>query len=331
MWHHFPVREDLPAGHILRYGFLGVDLFFVLSGYLITTLLLRERRARGYFSLKAFYWRRILRIVPVYYFVITMVGAYYIFAKGQQHYLESWPYYYLFLSNFLTDHIPTLSITWSLAVEEQFYMLWPLALLLLPVRWVVPALLAVIALNVAGVMDLLSPLGIRAFEAGPLDVAMPAATFAPILMGALLAVILDRRPGYEVVRRWLGARIMAPLLLVGLVVVIDLMPPRLLGLPNLAVHAAMTLFLAAVVVRPDNFLAPLLRFAPIDRVGQISYGVYLYHLITLDIANRIFAAAGGQGLLALGLVWIAITLVVAETSFRTLERWFQQFRGRVKG
>lgn len=85
---------------LLTRGFLGVDFFFVLSGFLITTLLLRETAQRGRFSLRDFYRRRIVRIVPVYFFVVTIASVYSVLIKGETQYAGLVPYYYLFLSNF---------------------------------------------------------------------------------------------------------------------------------------------------------------------------------------------------------------------------------------
>lgn len=116
LWHHSPARVALEdAGRFWGRGFTGVDFFFVLSGFLITTLLLREEEATGRISLSDFYRRRILRIVPVYFFVVTAICLYYIGWKGMDELRPLVPYYYLFLSNFLIDDIPLLSITWSLA------------------------------------------------------------------------------------------------------------------------------------------------------------------------------------------------------------------------
>lgn len=91
LWHHAqPIKvQGLP---ILDRGFLGVDFFFVLSGFLITTLLLREADRYGSFSLKNFYLRRIIRIIPVYFFVVTGVSVYYILIEGQTEYLELLPW-----------------------------------------------------------------------------------------------------------------------------------------------------------------------------------------------------------------------------------------------
>ena len=136
LWHHSPLfNAGEFSARILHRGFTGVDFFFVLSGFLITSLLLREAEARGRFSLSGFYRRRALRILPVYYLLVTAIGAYYIWGKGAAEYLGYMPFYYLFLANFLQGDVPLLSPTWSLSVEEQYYLLWPLLLMLLPRRW----------------------------------------------------------------------------------------------------------------------------------------------------------------------------------------------------
>ena len=88
LWHHFTPFPYLEQWMGFRRGFLGVDFFFVLSGFLITTLLLREASQTGRISLRNFYLRRILRIVPVYFFVVTCVSAYYILVKGRTELLE---------------------------------------------------------------------------------------------------------------------------------------------------------------------------------------------------------------------------------------------------
>lgn len=328
LWHHWPGREMLLEAKLSQYGFLGVDLFFVISGYLITTLLLREEAAEGAFSLSAFYWRRVLRILPVYYLVITVVGVYYIVSRGQTDYLEIWPYYYLFLSNFLTGHIPMLDPTWSLSVEEQFYLLWPLLLLLLPRRMILPCLGVLIAANVLG---MLWQMGATPPETGVLRWVLPNATYAPILMGAALAVMLNDRRGYALLWALLGARIVAPLALGLVLALVVLLPDNLLGWPNLMLHLAMCALVGACVIREDNGLAGVLQRRAMVRLGAVSYGVYLYHLPVLHpvmMASERFGLAPGWGLFVL---YAGLSYTVAALSFATYERFFLRFRGRPWG
>lgn len=311
---------------ILRRGFLGVDFFFVLSGFLITTLLLRETQTNGRFSLRGFYWRRMLRIIPVYFLVVTAVAFYYIGIKGETGYLDQLPYYYIFLSNFLMSDIPLLAPTWSLSVEEQYYLVWPLMLLVLPGRAILPALILLIGVNVVAVLGFLSPLGIRAFEWDALRVAMFSATYAPILIGSVIAVILHRPQGFAILFQLFSHPFacLGSFVLLGLLV--QVLPTDLRGLPNLTIHLVMAASLIGIVVREDNVLRPILTLRPVARIGEISYGVYLYHLIALHGANIILMRlniTNGWTVLAL---YFLLSVVISELSFRTFERFFMGFR-----
>ena len=333
LWHHAPVWQD-DGLRLLTRGFVGVDFFFVLSGFLITTLLVRERRATGHISLKGFYWRRILRIIPVYFFVVTAVCVYYIFVKGERQYLEHAPYYYLFLSNFLSSDIPMLGATWSLAVEEQYYMLWPLLLVLLPARALLPVLAGLIALNLAAITNALTPLGITAVEAGPLVFKMFNATYAPILIGSALAILLDRPGSFDRMARLAGYRLAPLATFVILLLMLQVLPQDLRGWPNLLIHLTMAACLATLVVREDNLLRPLMTFPPIARVGEISYGIYLYHLLALHVVNVGLARADLQNLWVVTLLYSLLSIAIAEFSFRTWESWFLRLKdkrfGRVR-
>lgn len=329
LWHHSPLMPLLSDRFLIASrGFVGVDLFFVLSGFLITTLLLREERAKGRFSLRGFYWRRALRILPVYLLVVGFAVGYFGVLQGNYDLLGLLPYYLFFMANFLPEHVPLLDPTWSLAVEEQFYLLWPAALLVLPRRWVLPVLGALIALNVAGAMGLLAPLGLAAFALGDLWIALPNATYAPILMGAALALVLDRRAGFAALWRLTGARGAALVWAGVMVLALFVLPRDLLGWPNLLLHLSMTLFLSALVQREKTALTPLLRSAPLMRVGQVSYGLYLYHLIGLHIAVTGLSALGMlHPWLVLG-VYTAVSMAMAEFSFRFYEARFLALRYR---
>lgn len=324
IWHHVPKTGiDLPQ--LFGRGFLGVDFFFVLSGYLITTLLLREAEATGRISLKNFYMRRLVRIVPVYFFVVTCVAIYFIGIKGQTEHLEILPYYYLFLSNFLLFDIPLLTVTWSLAVEEQYYMLWPLLMVLLPRAWLIPVSLVFVAVNVvfgAGLIDLYGPL------VGPLRFGLPNSTYAPIVLGSVAALMLHNERGFGVLHALASSRFAVVAGFAVLLLIFQFGPGDVRGLQNLAIHLTMTYIVACLVVREDTILSPILTFRPIARVGVVSYGIYLYHLIALEILKQGTEAVGMYDpYLILG-GYFVLSYIMAEISFRTLEAWFQRFRPR---
>ena len=332
LWHHSPIFESLDnAPLLLMRGFLGVDMFFVLSGFLITTLLIREEIRKGRFSIAGFYFRRALRILPVYFLLVTALSIYYIFLKQETQYAPLVPYYYLFVSNFLTVDIPLLDPTWSLSVEEQYYLVWPLVLLLtMPFRavrgWV---LFAVILFCVTAQIWGMWPGPIYTEHA---TWALPGGPYSAILLGSLLAVILDKPKGFALVwlvlhNRW------SPIIMLGaLLVSLQFLPGILTGWPDLIVHLLMVLFLASIVIREDHKMADVLCFVPVARIGVISYGVYLYHMIGLDIATRTISFLGfvNNTTLWVSLVYVLVSIIIAEISFRKYERYFLSLKIKAK-
>jgi peptidoglycan/LPS O-acetylase OafA/YrhL len=332
IWHHAPVFTEMASPPLLlRRGFLGVDMFFVLSGYLITTLLLREESREGRFSLRAFYWRRLLRIVPVYYGLVAAVSLYWIVVKGETNWAPLVPFYFLFLANFLTESIPLLYPMWSLAVEEQYYLVWPLMLLVVPRRWMLHVLGVLIALNVVLISVGFSETGDLAIDAGRLRFALPNATYAPILLGSGLALLMHDRRWYRLLHRLFAGR-WTPVVTFGLLVALAaLLPGDLLGLPNLAIHLTMTACLASLVLNESNVLAPALSLRPVVRVGMISYGLYLYHLVGLDVANRLLDRVDISSTWAVLVLYSAISYAIAEISYSTLEAYFRGLKARRSG
>lgn len=332
LWHHrpvlFPEGTELPM--ILTRGFTGVDFFFVLSGYLITTLLLREEERDGRFSISGFYKRRLLRIVPLYFLVVTLCALWWIGARGQGEWWAYLPYYYLFLANFLENDIPLLAPTWSLSVEEQYYMIWPALMLLIPaLTWRVPLVIAATLLIYAAAGGLLPTAEI--FKTSEATIKLPDPAYGAILLGALMALILHHPRGFAVIWQGLGHRATPLVLFVALVVAWQVLPGMLLGWPSLVMHLLMAGILASIVMREDHMLAPVLQFRPFARVGEISYGLYLWHLIGLHIGNEVAGALGFVGTTAGWValpIYLAASIVIAELSFRWFESYFLRLKNK---
>ena len=332
IWHHTPGNAAYwDIAQLVRRGHVGVDFFFVLSGFLITTLLLREEGQNGRISLSGFYLRRALRILPVYFLVVTAAAFNDIILNGERDKIEILPYYYLFLANFIRgEDITFLAPTWSLSVEEQYYLIWPLLLILLPKRAIVPALIILITWNVASALGLFNLIGVSGISAGRLYFAIGGATYAPILLGSLAAVVLHSRSGFERLAPLTSSRLAPWVLFVALILSLEFLPPVLEGWPNLIVHGLMTLMLVSVVVREDNGMNTLLRLRPIVRIGQISYGLYLYHSFARGVTAPILFDQGITSMWIHLIAFFGLSVLVSEISFRTYEKWFLDMRHKAR-
>jgi len=326
LWHHGPQAREYDQSSLLSHGFLGVDFFFVLSGFLITTLLLREQSSTGEISLVKFYWRRAIRIFPPYFLLVFTMAVLAMGVKGEWHYISVLPAYIVFSSNFIVDHIPNLDPTWSLAVEEQYYLLWPLLLAVLPRRFLVPFLVASIAFNVGVMWHDMAVGTITGFTTPNFHFKLPNATYAPILMGSLLAVTMNTPAGFARLATALSSPAASPLLLLLLLCTVALLPADLRGWPNLVVHVLMTLSLAALIVQERGPLSAVFQWPLIARVGSVSYGIYLFHLPAGALVRGAMKLMHWSNEVFYLLAYGVLSWVLAELSFRTLEAYFTQFR-----
>jgi peptidoglycan/LPS O-acetylase OafA/YrhL len=312
---------------------LGVELFFVISGFLITTLLIREREKTGTIALRDFYARRSLRIFPIYYasIVIALFVSVGLLAVHRPHTLHYYQWAFVVLLTYTQDFIfvPLGSFhpCWSLAMEEQFYLMWPTIekLASTAVRWA--ALIVIVLLSELvnfGVFDH----AINHFYHDPKASLAPLfqMTFTPIALGVCIAHCYQHRRWFEAAYRVVGHRWSPLLWLAILAVVFSLAPLDMSGVPRLAVHLIVALMLASLVIREDHAAAPFLKLPLLARLGAISYGLYLYHQWVLDYTHkpveRLIAHLGMAGATPVLRFVIVGTLcvLVAELSFRYFEQ-----------
>jgi peptidoglycan/LPS O-acetylase OafA/YrhL len=314
----------LPEG-----GFLGVDLFFVLSGFLITTLLLEEHVRTGRVSLRAFYRRRALRLLPA---LFVMLGILLALSLTSALARSSPPGEMLFgalagigyFSNIVMAAEPgSVAMTselrhlWSLAIEEQFYAIWPLVLVVLlavRVRLALVVLAAGVVLTTAQQMHLYFsnvPWNRIGFGTDTRSVS--------VLIGCLFAVALVSGAGGRLrsLMRWCGPPAFA---IGGALVLFNL--ERELFLGPLLVFATMSALVIVHVLDERSTLARALALRPIVFLGAISYSLYLWHVPVYILLGA------GQRPEAIDLLALPLALSLATASYYLVEQPFLRRKHR---
>jgi peptidoglycan/LPS O-acetylase OafA/YrhL len=142
---------------------------------------------------------------------------------------------------------------------------------------------------------------------------------------------LHKEAGFALLSRVLGFTAAAPVSFLGLLVLLQILPSDVTGWPNLVLHLTMACCLASIVLREDHLLHLVFTLRPIVRIGQISYGIYLYHLIGLHIGTVLLTKAGWQEGWAIFVVYSLVSVIMAEVSFRYYEAPFLNLRHRKIG
>jgi peptidoglycan/LPS O-acetylase OafA/YrhL len=325
VWHHCTPR---PLPGFLGKGPAGVDLFFCISGFLITTLLLREKSRTGQIALRGFYARRALRILPLYYAVLLSYVAFAALlptgAAQRAHFFRTLPYYASFTANWFADFsvsYPILfSFAWSLCIEEQFYAFWPWLVRSLSKPGALLAMLAVLTCDAAAERGFLGAL----LPAGSLALRIVTSFAAPIGLGAILALALDTRRGYRTLARALGQYWSAPLAL-ALVIALLVWPSA----PLLGFQLALSALVGACVIRERHGLARPLQTRAVSYIGRVSYGVYLLNLTAIGLIRRAFPEHTGSSLFVFALSF-PLALGLAALSHRYLEAPFLRQSARFR-
>lgn len=262
---------------LLPGGFLGVDIFFVLSGFLITSLLYQEWQATGAISLRNFYARRALRLLPALLLLLLVVTPFvgWTWTAITLSYVANW---FMALGKVqwqgMLDHV------WTLSVEEQFYLLWPLALLTMLRRgWSFRRIVLVIVLAI-------SASSLRMVELYD-KVGWQRVWFASdsraheLLIGCVAALLVFRyHAGWnEFVRRMHRAvSAIAMVTLAACVILIHPETPFLFSLGGLTVIATcIAVLVTMIVLYPIRIVLMTLQFPPLVEVGKVSYSLYLWH------------------------------------------------------
>jgi peptidoglycan/LPS O-acetylase OafA/YrhL len=306
-------------------GYVGVDIFFVISGYLISGILFRELKA-GHFSIYEFYRRRVLRIFPALFVMMAVVSAvsvWFLLPSELIKYAESVLattgfvsniYYYLTAGYFASEAASApLLHTWSLAVEEQFYLFWPLLLMLIYKTTHHKLLGGVMVLLIASFIASLIWLDKDATGAFYL---IPSRAWE-LLIGALVALM----PPLNLRYHWLAQGL--SLIGVGLILICIRAYSYLTPFPGL--NALWPCLGAALIIYAgaghETIVSKALGLKPIVFIGQISFSLYLWHWPVIVFADL--------GLMLKASLWlqvceIGLSIVLAYLSWRFVELPFRQ-------
>lgn len=313
------------------FGFLGVRLFFVISGFLITSILLRSREAIDQggvtfaSSLKTFYIRRGIRIYPAYYTVLFLAAV-----KNFQQIRSVLPYHLFFVSNFLfaarNEYVPLATAPlWSISIEEQFYLLWPFLVLLAPRPLLRPAIIATMLLGIGfRFASLLLPIS---------DFAqwfLPPAALDTLAAGALLALPTSKTSW----PRWLApSAIFASLLYITRYLVAGMWAGPHSPIVSRLVDTLAVLPMAALTAYAftgfRGLAGRVLKWGPLLYIGRISFGIYLWHSYVVfalfQRAARLNPRLGGRGTTLL-VVGSALSIALASVSWFVIERPFNRLK-----
>lgn len=320
-------------------GNLGVNFFFVLSGFLITYLLIQEKKLNGQINLKKFWMRRILRIWPLFYFAVLFGFVAFPLLKsafGQAPNETATPLYYIFfLNNFdlINNGLPDasiLSILWSVAIEEQFYFIWPIILFILPLNkyWIAFSLI------------IISSLVFRALNNTPIlhefhtlscigDMAIGA-------MGAWLIIInkkfrkkISNLKSYQISIIYLA--------FLGIFLFRDevLFNNHTIRIFERAIIAFIILLIILEQSYSKKSLFKISNFKTISKLGLITYGLYCLHFIGIVTTTTITNKLGlntqlWQVVLVDTAGALIITIILSKLSFKFYEKPFLKLKEKFR-
>ena len=336
------------AGHIYTWtgpsdlGPIGLNLFFVLSGFLITCLLLAEQQEGQRIQITNFYIRRMLRIWPIYFLIVGisqflipvtgLLGLNDFYGIHTPNFMRASICYLLFLPNYAFMAIapvnPLLAHTWSIGAEEQFYLLWPHVLQkgrrrLEPILWSI----IVLAMLSSWMYDYgwSHPTGGGSIwrAVHKTGTAIYWTNMGFFALGGLMAYYRANRPG--IVRRLSGLPSQALVLPLSVILIVN-------G-KNLAEGWVPALLFAIIVLQATlpSTLIGRLRHPWLIYLGKISYGLYIFHILVIALISRAWANLAippGLAYWLIPILALAATAVVAALSYHFIERFFLRQRKR---
>ncbi len=316
------------------FGWIGVDLFFVLSGFLITSILLNARDKKYYF--RNFYVRRILRIIPLYYMTMLVVFLVIVPIKEPEFsdkILKLLPFQIFYLQNWLgikafVHTTAYIWVTWSLAIEEQFYLFWPALVYLMKRENLVKFSIGYILLSAVT-----RTIGILAWEntaqASNFFYSNSFTRFDELIIGGLLAMFLSAEDWREKIKTIALPAMFVSALVFILLCIMDLGHPGFRYIPlNIGGYTSLSIFTAALIsifiTHPENsIIRRVFRNDLLAFLGKYSYALYLLHMpVTLILLDLLWWTKNrGWKMYVLYIVSsFAVTILVSFISWHVFEK-----------
>jgi peptidoglycan/LPS O-acetylase OafA/YrhL len=279
----------------------------------------------GQISLRGFFARRALRIFPLYYAVLGLYVAVVFFAEKDAvvrgDFFSNLPAFLTYTSNWFVPQNPDKRVifyfAWSLATEEQFYLMWPLVIRLARRAWV-PVVFMGGLLTVSLGTPVLVSQGL--LDGSVLGVRMLSSISASICMGCLAAYVVHSPRGFARVYPVLGQVWSVPVMAVVLLATVAWHDA-----PTWLTSLAMVATVVATCIRSKQPLSGPMSHPWVRYIGTVSYGIYLLHMLVLNVVRRLVP---GQGTAVQFVLTLALSVLVAGLSYRYFESWFLKLKGR---
>lgn len=331
--HHFGVNYYLHGSGVFIESDTGVHIFFVLSGFLITTLLIKEKLKSGDISLKHFYIRRVLRILPVAYLFLLVL----IILNACLHLQIQWIDFiasFLFFKNLSLRNEPYTAHLWSLAAEEQFYILFPFLLSYNINRYFIIALIIVVGVPVISIMGNyhVSFLFVNPSIAFITKIIMYSFWKGPviILIGSVFSILMFK--GIIKAERAVSKHFLSFILLAVAVVIHSRTFVFYIKYLSEYISAILIAYAIVLSINTKNLLSVILENGILVKIGVLSYSIYIWQ--QLFIGRRAWQpwlqTLSGSPVYLIILVKVVATAIIAALSYYLFESKFLKLKSRFK-